>query len=92
MTSLAIQLAKECWHAIVRMPTSETTSELYPAPASAKEIERFYARAKAQALRDAAWVCDNLDQEYYYDGTEKNMSYVCAEKFRRMAEELERKA
>lgn len=46
--------------------------------------------AQVKVLREAANECEGMFQEYNCDGTERNMSYVCAERLRHMADELEK--
>lgn len=71
MTSPAIRLAKECnvkWHS--HISTAVTVYEFYP-----NELETFYAKAQAQALRNAA-------DDYHKDCD-------CTDYLRRMAGDLE---
>lgn len=49
-----------------------------------------FRQAKVEVLREAANECEGMFQEYNCDGTERNMSYVCAERLRHMADELEK--
>lgn len=73
MTSPAIQLARECGYDR-NAPTTRLAFQGF-------SIKDFYARAQAQALRDAA---EKVDYGY---GMELDMSAL----LRRMADELERK-
>lgn len=75
MTSPAIRLARECG---IYNPSGDPSKVFY---GYAEELETFYAKAQAQALRDAA------EFFAFFDATKRGG--IIAE-LRRMAEELER--
>lgn len=75
MTSPAIRLARECgWFKLVAEFPAHTVNYV---PVTDDQLERFYARAQAQALRGAA---DRFDAQ----------QFMYSDHLRRMAEELER--
>lgn len=58
MTSPAIQLARECG------ATGELVGEMPEWDFLEVQLETFYAKAQAQALRDAAKDLDGLEADY----------------------------
>lgn len=71
----------------VSVTTEERTHDTaYTALYTADQLRQ----AKIEVLREAANGCEGMFQEYNCDGTERNMSYVCAERLRHMADELEK--
>lgn len=80
MTSPAIKLARECGIYGGKVQNIEGEEGYWVNDVSEKTMERFYAKAQAQALRDAAaWFERNG-----WDDVQREL--------RRMAEELERGA
>lgn len=81
MTSPAVQLAMEC--GAVENPWA-FSGEIFKCTLVSKQLERFYARAQAQALLDAAhW----FDMHW---GTSNDWTaHEVDTELRRMAEELE---
>lgn len=79
MTSPTIQLMNSC-RDLVKVPAFK--NDFWTV--TQEELERFYVKAQAQALRDAA--------EWFDDGYDYSAANTTARNLRRMADELERKA